>query len=267
MRRLPTLLGLSALALLPAHASATSEPPSSSEADAADDDFVMQITYEGGFVPMEWVFMNTPGLVLTDDGRVVLQGAIPAIYPGPLLPALAQYTISAEGVDAYVELAEEHHLLEHRTYEGNDMIADAAATVVRIRIDGEEYVHSAYALGFDGETDPDRAELQDFVERALDPATLVGEALGEEEPFETDSFLVMAYPSDPAAEAETEPAPEVVDWPADSSVRLADAAECAEVPYGELADVLSTATQLTWFEDDGVTYRVAATPRLPGRSC
>ena len=87
-----------------------------------------------------------------------------------------QHTISDEGVDAYVELAEEHHLLEHRTYEGNDMIADAAATVVRIRIDGEEYVHSAYALGFEDETDPDRAELQDFVERALDPAALVGDA-------------------------------------------------------------------------------------------
>ena len=266
MRRLPCLLGLSALALLPAHASATSEPPSSSEADSADD-FVMQITYEGGFVPMEWAFMNTPGLVLTDDGRVVLQGAIPEIYPGPLLPALVQHTISDEGVDAYVELAEEHHLLEHRTYEGNDMIADAAATVVRIRIDGEEYVHSAYALGFEGETDPDRAELQDFVERALDPAALVGDALGAEEPFATDSFLVMAYESDPSMEAETEPAPEVVDWPADSSVRLADATVCAEVPYDELADVLSAATQLTWFEDDGVTYRVAATPRLPGRSC
>jgi hypothetical protein len=31
--------------------------------------------------------------------------------------------------------------------------------------------------------------------------------------------------------------------------------------------VLGAATQLTWFEDDGVSYRVAATPRLPGRGC
>ena len=32
---------------------------------------------------------------------------------------------------------------------------------------------------------------------------------------------------------------------------------------GRYQDVLADATQLTWFEDDGVTYRVAATPRLP----
>ena len=267
MRRLPVLFGLSALALLPAHASATSEPPSSSAPDSADD-FVLSIAYEGGFVPMEWAFVNTPVLMITDDGRLVLQGAIPEIYPGPLLPALVQHTISEEGVDAYIDLVEQYGLLEHREYAGNDMIADAAFTNVRIRIDGEEYVHSAYALGLDDETDPDRSALQEFVERALDPATLVdADALGEEDPFETDSFLVLAYESDPAMEAETEPAPEVVDWPAEASVRLADATVCAELPVDEVAQVLADATQLTWFEDDGVIYRVAATPRVPGRTC
>jgi hypothetical protein len=267
MRRLPTLLGLSALALLPAHASATSEPPSSSAADAADD-FVIQITYEGGLVPMEWAFVNTPALMITDDGRLVLQGAIPEIYPGPLLPALVQRTISEEGVDAYLDLVEEYGLLEDRQYDGNPMIADAGFTNVRIRVDGEEYVHSAYALGFDDETDPDRSALQEFVDRALDPATLVDDdALGAEEPFQTDSFLVLAYVSDPSLEAETDPAPEVVEWPAGASVRLADATVCAEVPYDEVAELLGIATQLTWFEDDGVTYRVAATPRVPGRTC
>ena len=268
MRRLASLIGLSALALVPAHASATSEPPLSSSSPDDSGDFVLSITYEGGFVPLEWAFVNTPALMITDDGRLVLQGAIPEIYPGPLLPALVQHTISEEGVDAYLELVEEYGLLEHRQYEGNDMVADAASTVVRIRIDGEEYVHSAYALGLDEETDPDRSALQEFVGHALDPATLVGDdALGEEEPFATDFFLVMAYESDPSMEAETEPAPEVVDWPAAASVRLADADVCAEVPYGEVADVLDAATQLTWFEDDGVTYRVAATPQVPGRSC
>jgi hypothetical protein len=267
MRRHLALFGLSALALLPAHAMATSEPPATSEPGGLDD-FVIQISYEGGLIPMDFAFVNTPALVITDDGRLVLQGAIPEIYPGPLLPALVQHTISEDGVNAYLDLVEEYGLLEHRQYAGNDMIADAAFTNVRIRIDGEEYVHSAYALGFDDETDPDRSALQEFVERALDPATLVdGDALGDEVPFETDTFLVLSYESDPSLEADIEPAPEVVDWPADSSVRLADATVCAEVPVDEVADVLGAATQLTWFEDDGVVYRVAATPRLPGRSC
>jgi hypothetical protein len=246
---------------------ATSEPPATSEPGRLDD-FVIQISYEGGLIPMEFAFVNTPALVLTDDGRLVVPGAIPEIYPGPLVPVLNQRTISEEGVDAYLDLVEEYGLLEHRQYEGNDMIADAAVSVVRIRVDGEEYVHSAYALGFDDETDPDRSALQEFVELALDPATFVdADALGEEVAFETDTYLVLSYESDPSLEADIEPAPEVVDWPAGASVRLADATVCAEVPYDEVDDVLDEATQLTWFDDDGVTYRVAATPRLPGRSC
>jgi hypothetical protein len=266
MRRIPVLLGLSALALLPAPAMATSEPPATSEPGAFDD-FVIQISFEGGLIPQEFAFVNTPALVVTDDGRVVVPGVIPAIYPGPLVPVLAQRSITDEGVQAYLDQAEEHGLLEHRTYEGNDLIMDAGFAVVRIKVDGEEYVHSAYALGYDDESDPDRAELQDFVEQALDPATLVGDGeLGEEVPFESDSYLVLAYESDPI-EADPEPAPEVVAWPTDASVRLADAAVCAELPYDEVVDVLGAATQLTWFEDDGVSYRVAATPRLPGRGC
>jgi hypothetical protein len=268
MQRLPVLLGLgAAVALVPVPAMATSEPPVSSERGAADD-FVIQISWEGGLIPMEFAFVNTPMLVLTDDGRLVTPGAIPEIYPGPLVPVLSQRSITAEGVQAYLDLAEEHGLFEHREYEDNPLIMDAGFAVVRIKVEGEEYVHSAYALGVEEETDPDRAELLDFFDQALDPVSLVGEGvLGEEVAFETDSYLVLAYESDPTLEAETEPAPEVVQWPAEASVRLGDATVCAEVPYDEVAGVLADATQLTWFEDDGVTYRVAATPRLPGRSC
>ena len=44
---------------------ATSEPPAGSEPGSTAD-FVIQITYEGGLVPMEWAFVNTPALALTD---------------------------------------------------------------------------------------------------------------------------------------------------------------------------------------------------------
>ena len=267
MRRFPILLTLAATAaFVPVSALAASEPPPTSEPASADD-FVIQITYEGGLVPQEIAFVNTPALVVTADGRVVTTGPVPEIYPGPLVANLVQRTITDEGVQAYLDLAQELGLFEGRSYEHNPLVTDAASTVVRIRVGDEEFVNAAYALGFDHETDPNRADLWEFVQAALDPETVAGtDGLGEEEPFETDSFLVMAYVSDPG-DAGGDVEPTVVDWPAETSVRLAEATTCAEVPYDEVADVLTEATQLTWFEDDGVTYRVAATPRLPGRTC
>ena len=97
----------------------------------------------------------------TTDGSCS-RGAIPQIYPGSAAAGRSCNTRSATKVSTRTSNSPRSTTCSSTAaYEGNDMIADAAATVVRIRIDGEEYVHSAYALGFDDETDPDRAELQD----------------------------------------------------------------------------------------------------------
>ena len=57
------------------------------------------------------------------------------------------------------------------------------------------------------------------------------------------------------------------EWPADVSVRLADATECTVVPAGEVGDLLAAANQLTFFSDDGTTYQLLARPALPGSQC
>ena len=82
----------------------------------------------------------------------------------------------------------------------------------------------------------------------------------------TDTYLMRATPVDLRTVA-TDLPPTVVDWPADASVRLADATECAELPAAEGDALFADATQLTFFAEDGVTYQVAATPAVPGRSC
>jgi hypothetical protein len=268
MRRIPTLLGLTLSAFLPGQALATTEPPSTSAADASGADFVLQITYEGGFVPQEVAFVNAPALLITDDGRLIVQGPIPMIYPGPLLPNLLQRPISDAGVQAYLDLAEQAGLFEDREYEGNDMIADAPFTVVTIRVGDEEFVHSAYALGLEDESDPDRAALADFVADALDPVAVAGEGeLGPEAPFESDSYLIQAYEVDEEQVGADELEPTFVEWPSETGVRLGDASACVEVAADAVNEVFADATQLTYFQDGGETYRVAAIPQLPGRGC
>ena len=58
-----------------------------------------------------------------------------------------------------------------------------------------------------------------------------------------------------------------MEWPADASLRLADAGECATIPTGEVGDLFAGANQLTFFADDGITYQLTVKPQLPGDSC
>ena len=231
------------------------------------DDVVLQISSMGGFVPVDYDFAALPWLLVTGDGRVIQQGPQIAIYPGPLLPNVLQRTISEEGIQALLRLAEEHDLFRDVEYEDATNIADAPFTVVTISANGATYEHSAYALGLAGdgtETDEARAQLASFVEQANDVVTAAGaDTLGPEEPFEATSYLIRAHVADASAlDGDVEPT--MVDWPADSPVRLADASECATLPVESFAALFASANQLTWYVEDGVTYQLVVKPQLPG---
>ena len=136
-----------------------------------------------------------------------------------------------------------------------------------ITVDGNTYRHAAYALGFEGETDRARSNLFKFVTAATDLANTVGEGeLGREGPMTSDGYLMRATPVDPET-VTTELPPTVVEWPSDAPVRLADAAECAEIPRAVGDRMFGDATQLTFFTEGGLTYIVAATLKVPGRTC
>jgi hypothetical protein len=72
---------------------------------------------------------------------------------------------------------------------------------------------------------------------------------------------------EPTDDAQIDIRPTLVDWPSDAPVRLAAAAECAEVPTNRFARMFEDANQLTRFVDDDVAYSLVITPRSPGRSC
>jgi hypothetical protein len=257
----------------------TGEPPPPASGDQHPGDpeaVVLSVTDVGGFVPSDRTFTDLPRLLVTGDGRVIQEGPVMAIYPGPLLPNVLQRSITEAGIQRLIDLADEHGLLVDVTYTRPGNIADAGETIVTITVNGETFEHRAYALGLGGapdggETDAARARLFDFVVAATDLASdPAADEIGPEEPFRSDSYLIRAFEAEtrePTGDAPIDLEPTLVDWPADAPVRLAAAAECAEVPTDRFARLFEDANQLTRFVDDGVAYSLAVTPRVPGRSC
>lgn len=229
------------------------------------DDIVLRIAYEGGFVPMETAFLNLPTILVTGDGRLIVQGPQIEIYPGPLLPNMQVRTITEAGIQQLLAIAAEHGLLTDRTYGNPTNIADAPDTVVVINANGDTYEHRAYALGLDDESDELRQALADFVTEVTGTWLYEDNAeLGPEQPYTSDAFLVRAFP-DPILEG-YEVEPTIVEWPADLPP-LAGAEDCLQVPAAGAAELLAAANQLTFFTSGGVTYQLAAKPLLPGDGC
>ncbi len=248
----------------------TTPAPAGIEHPTGADDVVVRIAYEGGFVPVEYVFRNLPVLLLSGDGRLFQQGAVPEIYPGPLVSPVIERSVTEDGIQDLLTLADEHGLLADVEYTSPTNIADASDTVVEISANGRTYVHRAYALGLiEDEQDPARADLAAFVSaatggRVTDWLYVDNPELGTEHPFAPDTYLVRALPT---TETGGEIAPTLIDWPADSSIRLADASDCAAIPAAEVEPLFDGATQLTYFVDAGVTYQLSVKPQLPGDAC
>lgn len=251
---------------------ATSPPSTSAPGTASGidhpvgaDDIVLEISYEGGYVPVEVAFQNLPTLLVTGDGRLIVQGPQIAIYPGPLLPNMQVRTITEDGIQQLLELAAEHGLLTEREYDNPTNIADAPDTVVTIAANGETYEHRAYALGLEQESDELRRMLADFVDQVTGEWMLPDNPeLGPEQPFEAQTYLVRSIPVDDLSVYEIEPT--VLDWPAELPP-LTEATECLAIPAAEVGDLFAGANQLTFFTSGDVTYQLAVKPQLPGDSC
>ncbi len=239
----------------------TTAPPADGFEHPTDaDDVVVEITFEGGFVPVDHLFRRLPTLLVAGDGRRYVEGPQIEIYPQPLLPNVQVSVIGEAGIQTVLDLAADRGLLAERYYDSPNNIADAPDTVVTIVANGETYVHRAYALGLAaGDEIGDRAELAAFVEQATALSS------GQSEAFEADAYLVRARPVDDLSGFEIEPT--VVDWPADAPLRLDAASGCALVPADPLDALFGAASELTFFVDDATTYQLSVKPQLPGDGC
>jgi len=237
---------------------------------------VIRLGYLSGMLPIEYAFRQLPAVVVAGDGTVYAPGVMTKEYPGPLVLPVTSRTITEAGIQILLAKADSLGLLTSPppdyTPAGLIMIADAPDTELALSAKASSFAHSAYALGImspngDGtkENTPARQALLDFSLALRDLTGTVGaENLGAEGMFTPAAYRIRARVAEQSEVDASTPTPAVVDWPASTGVRLADAANCATLTAEQAGTLLADARQNTFFRDGDSLYFVAAVALLPG---
>jgi hypothetical protein len=266
----PAAFLLAALSLVACVASTGAVNPIPSPSDAPDpvdpNTPVFRVTWEGGFVTPEMLLGRLPIVVVYADGRVITQGPVPAIYPGPLMPNLQEHTLSAAALERLIELAREKNLLRtvHYDYPG---IADAPDTVLEIELDGASYRVSAYAL----------AEVAlDLPNSDLDQAEIDGRAALREFIDALTGIRIYAGKAVVVPDSELPGEQSAMDWPLQDLATAGEPVEnspldirCQVVDGEDLDEVLpllQAANSLQTFRSGEELYSLIVVPLYPGET-
>ncbi len=117
-----------------------------------DDEPLLQITSEGGFVPVEVALSTGPRHTLLGDGRLIYTGAQIAIHPSPLLPPYFVVSIREDQMQTVLDLVADIGLPEMEDEVDDSaasFVADASTEVIRYWDDSGEHRLSVYALGIE----------------------------------------------------------------------------------------------------------------------
>lgn len=197
--------------------------------DRGNSEPMLQITSEGGFVPVEVALANGPRYTLLHDGTVIHQGVSVAIFPSPLLPATMVVNLDADQMADVRELIGDIGLAgidDELDNTQNQFVADATTEVVVYWDESWTHRLAVYALGI--EQDPG-ARNQAFLDLIsyLDSATASGSA----QPYQAEQFRVVAGAGfvDPEIQ-------DIRDWPFGDE----DFSNWTEFPNGWYCKVMGT---------------------------
>ncbi|MDM4719301.1 hypothetical protein QTQ03_06705 [Micromonospora sp. WMMA1363] len=107
----------------------------------------------GGFVTPAVAVTRLPAISVYGDGRVIIDGPVPLLYPGPALPNLRLGTISAAEVDNLITLARAGGVGDDADL-GTPSVADATSTRFTVfGVNGSEQLE-VYAFAEAGGSEP-----------------------------------------------------------------------------------------------------------------
>jgi hypothetical protein len=179
----------------PADDTATGQPSGSSGKPAANaDDLVVRSESYGGFVPPNLTVGRLPEISVYADGRVISEGPVPAIYPGPALPNLQVTTISQAKIQEIVRQGQAAGVRNGADF-GRPNVADAPTTKITL---GKQSV-AVEALQQSQPDDPmltpaqrdARTKLAAYV-KSLSELTLAGGSASQ--PYAPEAVAVLARP-------------------------------------------------------------------------
>ena len=283
--RPPALPALVAVVLILAGcgSATSSQRPSPTPADGSTEPtagFRLRVTTVQALPPRE-LFTWTPTILITDDLVAVQGGAIPLIFPGPLVTPLLGTPLTEDAWAKVVAEARSAGLLSGASdFTGGALPPGAAAGRLQLVVDGRTY---------DLTGDPNRVTFCGDVPCQAEPGTpeafatflsllgnlpgWIGEGVGAPGPWTPTAYAVLVGPP-PPDEQNLAAAP--LPWPfsvgaAEFGKRLTGEPDvrCGTVDGAEaaaFAAVLGNATQLTTWRDPDVANPIGLTvrPLLPG---
>ncbi len=114
------------------------------------DNVLIRLEEIGGFLPFEMTLAQGPTFTLTTDGRLLSMGAVPAIYPGPLVyPYFVSQLTPGEvnqikGIIGRIGLPDMDDVTDNSA---QGMVADAGSTRITYWDSNGEHRFTVYALG------------------------------------------------------------------------------------------------------------------------
>jgi len=233
-------------------------PVESPSAGAVGDAYWLRLTTSQAIPPLDR-FTVGPTAIITGDGQYLLPGAVPAIYPGPLVYPYFASAVSDAGRDQVLAWADELGLLSGQVdFTGNGALPGGVMGTVELTVDGSRVTLQGIPDSTEGGDPGSPAAFAEFWRRVSSlPQTLPGE-LGPEQPWTPDGYAILVGPP---------PAPEpglggdIADWPLDVPLgefgtEVADGYRCGVVTGDDaatFAPALGAANQLTQWTQDPTT--------------
>ncbi|MBB4762473.1 hypothetical protein ACFQFC_40590 [Amorphoplanes digitatis] len=127
--------------------------PGSSAVPGDDDALMLRVEQTGGFVGPDMLAGRMPQISVYADGRVIFDGPVPAVYPGPALPNVQVVTISPDALGTLIDKAVAAGVEEGADF-GHPGVADAPTTEITVRTVAGEQTVAAEALNEAQADDP-----------------------------------------------------------------------------------------------------------------
>ncbi|MCW2533440.1 MAG: hypothetical protein JWP62_3010 [Blastococcus sp.] len=249
--------------------------PATTVVPAAAEGLVLRVEYTGGFISPSVLVSRLPIVSVYADGRVISEGPVAAIHPGPALPNVLEGQIDQGAVQDLVNRAMAAGVAETADL-GSPPVADAPSTRFTVVTASDTYVREVYALwetpagegtagGVSAEQEAARAKLSELLTALTDAAA------GESQAYEADAVAAIASPwLDPEDGLEQPqvawPGPALPGEPTGGPPDVGCVTATGDQAQALLAAAGSANSATPWVTADDTRWSVIFRPLLPDES-